>query len=330
MTRADFDVIGIGNAIVDVLSHADDAFLAANGIEKGGMTLIDTARAEDLYSRMGPGTEISGGSAANTMAGIASLGGRAAYVGKVRNDQLGEVFAHDIRASGVRYTTPFATTGAPTARCLILVTPDAQRSMNTFLGASVDLGPEDVIDSEIAASQVTYLEGYLWDPPRAKEAFLKAASIAHKAGRQVSLSLSDAFCVNRYRKEFLDLVTGHVDILFANETEILALFETSSFDEAAKAVRATGTLAVLTRGAAGASVVTRDGIVSVPAAPVAKVVDTTGAGDLFAAGFLYGHTNGRSLEESARIGAIAAAEIISHVGARPEVVLGTLIKPALG
>ena len=330
MTRADYDVIGIGNAIVDVLSHADDAFLAANGIEKGGMTLIDAERAEVLYARMGPGTEISGGSAANTMAGIASLGGRAAYVGKVRDDQLGEVFAHDIRASGVRFTTPFATSGAPTARCLILVSPDAQRSMNTFLGACVDLGPEDVIESEIASSQVTYLEGYLWDPPRAKEAFLKAARAARKAGRQVSLSLSDAFCVNRYRSEFLDLVTNHVDILFANESEILALFETADFDEAVKAVRATGTLAVLTRGAAGASVISRDGVVSVPAAPVARVVDTTGAGDLFAAGFLYGHTNGRSLEESARIGSIAAAEIISHVGARPEVVLAQLVGPKLG
>ncbi len=330
MTRADYDVIGIGNAIVDVLSHADDAFLAANGIEKGGMTLIDSERAEALYSRMGRGTEISGGSAANTMAGVASLGGRAAYVGKVRDDQLGRVFAHDIRAAGVRFATPPATSGAPTARCLILVTPDAQRSMNTFLGACIDLGPEDVIESEIAAAKVTYLEGYLWDPPRAKEAFLKAAAIAHKAGRQVSLSLSDAFCVNRYRKEFLDLVTGHVDILFANEVEILALFETSSFEAAAAAVRATGTLAVLTRGAAGASVVTRNGIITVPAAPVAQVVDTTGAGDLFAAGFLYGHTNGYSLEESARIGATASAEIISHVGARPEVVLAGLVAPKLG
>ena len=325
MTRVDYDVIGIGNAIVDVLSHADDAFLAANGIEKGGMTLIDAARAEALYSRMGPGTEISGGSAANTMAGIASLGGRAAYVGKVRNDQLGEVFAHDIRAAGVHFTTAPATSGAPTARCLIMVTPDAQRSMNTFLGACVDLGPEDVLEADIAAAKITYLEGYLWDPPRAKDAFLKAATLAHAAGRQVSLSLSDAFCVNRYRSEFLELVTKHVDILFANETEILALFETGSFDEAVKAAQATGTLAVLTRGASGASVVGRDGVIHVPAAPVAKVVDTTGAGDLFAAGFLYGYTNGRSLETSAHFGTIAAAEIISHVGARPEVALANLL-----
>ena len=325
MTRVDYDVIGIGNAIVDVLSHADDAFLAANGIEKGGMTLIDAARAEALYGRMGSGTEISGGSAANTMAGIASLGGKAAYVGKVRNDQLGEVFAHDIRAAGVHFATPPATSGAPTARCLILVTPDAQRSMNTFLGACVDLGPEDVLEADIAAAKITYLEGYLWDPPRAKEAFLNAATLAHAAGRQVSLSLSDAFCVNRYRAEFLELVTKHVDILFANETEILALFETGSFEEAVKAAKATGTLAVLTRGAAGASVVGRDGVITVPAAPVAKVVDTTGAGDLFAAGFLYGYTNGRSLEASAHIGTIAAAEIISHVGARPEAVLATLL-----
>ncbi len=330
MTRADYDVIGIGNAIVDVLSHADDAFLAANGIEKGAMTLIDTERAEALYSRMGQGTAISGGSAANTMAGIASLGGRAAYVGKVRDDQLGQVFAHDIRAAGVSFTTPAAATGAPTARCLILVTPDAQRSMNTFLGACIDLGPEDVIESEISAAKVTYLEGYLWDPPRAKQAFLKASEIAHKAGRLVSLSLSDAFCVNRYRAEFLELVKGHIDILFANEAEILALFETTSFEVAVAAVRATGTLAVLTRGAAGACVVTREETVSVQATPVAKVVDTTGAGDLFAAGFLYGHTNGYSLEESARIGAIASAEIISHVGARPQVELAGLVPPKFG
>ncbi len=330
MTRADFDVIGIGNAIVDVLSHADDAFLATNGIEKGGMTLIDTARAETLYALMGAGREVSGGSAANTMAGIASLGGRAAYIGKVRDDQLGAVFARDIRASGVRFTTNPATSGAPTARCLILVSPDAQRSMNTFLGACVDLGPEDVDESEIAAAKITYLEGYLWDPPRAKEAFLKAAAAAHRAGRQVSLSLSDAFCVNRYRKEFLDLVTSHIDILFANEAEILALFEAASFEDAVKAVRATGTLTVLTRGAAGATVVGRDGVITVPAASVAKVVDTTGAGDLFAAGFLYWYTNGRSLEDSARIGAIAAAEVISHVGARPEVALAGLLGPKLG
>jgi sugar/nucleoside kinase (ribokinase family) len=330
MTRADFDVIGIGNAIVDVVSHAEDDFLAANGIEKGAMTLIDAARAEQLYAQMGPGLEISGGSAANTMAGLASLGGAAAYVGKVRDDQLGAVFAHDIRAAGVSYTTLPTTDGAATARCLIVVTPDAQRSMNTFLGASVELGPEDIQAAEIAAAKVTYLEGYLWDPPQAKAAFRKAAALAHDAGRQVALSLSDAFCVHRHRAEFLELVTGAVDILFANETEILALFETTSFAQAVEAVRAAGTLAVLTRGAQGAVVVAADGVHAVPAEPVAQVVDTTGAGDLFAAGFLYGYTRSRPLTECARIGAIAAAEIISHVGARPAVSLASLTWERLG
>ncbi|MEI8394881.1 MAG: adenosine kinase [Rhodospirillaceae bacterium] len=325
MTRTDCDVIGIGNAIVDVISQADDGFLAANGIEKGSMTLIDAARAEDLYGRMGPGTEISGGSAANTMAGIASLGGRAAYIGKVSADQLGAVFSHDIRAAGVSFNTPPAIGGAPTARCLILVTPDAQRSMNTFLGSCVDLGPEDIDDAAISGAQVTYLEGYLWDPPRAKAAFRKAATLAHQAGRKVALSLSDAFCVHRHREEFLELVTGSVDILFANETEILAQFQTDNFNEAVQAVRATRTLAVLTRGAAGAVVVAADAIHEVPSVPVGRVVDTTGAGDLFAAGFLYGFTRGQPLPECARFGAIAAAEIISHVGARPEVALAGLI-----
>jgi sugar/nucleoside kinase (ribokinase family) len=321
MTRADCDVIGIGNAIVDVLSHADDDFLAANGIEKGAMTLIDASQAEALYGRMGPGLEISGGSAANTMAGVASLGGNAAYIGKVRADQLGAVFAHDIRAAGVRFSTAPTTTGAPTARCLILVTPDAQRSMSTFLGACVELGPEDIVEADIASAQVTYLEGYLWDPPRAKEAFRKAAAIAGGAGRKVALSLSDAFCVHRHRDEFLELVAGPVDILFANEQEILALLGSPSFDEAVRTLRGGKTLAVLTRGAAGAVVVAADGIHAVPAAPVTAVVDTTGAGDLFAAGFLYGYTHGRSFGDCARLGAIAAAEIISHVGARPQVSL---------
>ncbi len=325
MTRAECDVIGIGNAIVDVLSHADDEFLAVNGIEKGGMTLIDAARAQDLYGRMGPGLEISGGSAANTMAGIASLGGRAAYIGKVNADQLGEVFAHDIRAAGVHFATTPTLSGAPTARCLILVTPDAQRSMNTFLGACVELGPEDIAEADIVGAEITYLEGYLWDPPRAKEAFRKAARIARGAGRKVALSLSDAFCVHRHRDEFLDLIAGNVDILFANETEIQALFATDGFNSAVKALRDYKTLAVLTRGAEGAVVVSGETVMSASAAPVAKVVDTTGAGDLFAAGFLYGYTRQRSLPDCVGLGALAAAEIISHVGARPETRLADLI-----
>ena len=325
MTRADCDVIGICNAIVDVLSHADDDFLAANGIEKGAMTLIDAPRAEYLYGRMGPALEMSGGSAANTLVGLASFGGRAAYVGKVRADLLGEVFAHDIRAAGVRFATLPTTTGAPTARCLILVTPDAQRSMSTFLGASVELGPEDIVEADVTGAAVTYLEGYLWDPPRAKEAFRKAAAIAGRAGRKVALSLSDAFCVHRHRDEFLDLVAGPVDILFANEQEILALFGTPSFDDAVRTLATGRTLAVLTRGAGGAVVVAADGVHAVPALPVAAVVDTTGAGDLFAAGFLYGYTQGRPLPECARLGALAAAEIISHVGARPQASLAGLV-----
>ncbi len=325
MTRADYDVIGIGNAIVDVLSHADDAFLTANGIEKGAMTLIDAARAEELYARMEAGLEISGGSVANSMVGIASFGGRAAYIGKVRADPLGEAFARDIRAAGVRFTTQPTSTGAPTARCLILVTPDAQRSMNTYLGACVELGPEDIVEADIAGAQVTYLEGYLWDPLQAKNAFRKAASIAVQAGRKVALSLSDAFCVHRHRDEFLELVAGPVDILFANEQEILALCGTAHFDEAVSQLRNGNTLAVLTRGAEGALVVSAGGVHAVPAVPVATVVDTTGAGDLFAAGFLYGYTQGRALPDCAHLGAVAAAEIISHVGARPLVPLAELM-----
>ena len=329
MATAEFDVTGIGNAIVDVIAHADDAFLTANGIEKGAMTLIDAARAEELYGRMGPGIEVSGGSAGNTMAGIASLGGRGAYIGKVHGDQLGQVFRHDIRAAGVHFETAAGHGGAPTARCLILVTPDAQRSMNTFLGACVELGPEDIDEALIANSQVTYLEGYLWDPPRAKEAFRKAASTAHGAGRKVSLSLSDSFCVHRHHAEFLDLVEGHVDILFANEHEITALYKTDRFEDALEAVKRLGKTAALTRSEKGAVIVSGGEVVEVPAAPVARVVDTTGAGDLYAAGFLYGFTRGLSPAVCGRIGALAAAEIISHVGARPDVVLADLLPDLL-
>ncbi len=325
MAPAAFDVTGIGNAIVDVIAHADDAFLAANAVEKGAMTLIDTARAEELYGRMGPGVEMSGGSAGNTMAGIALLGGTGAYIGKVAKDQLGDVFGHDIRASGVRFDTAPLVGGAPTARCLILVTPDAQRSMNTYLGACVELGPEDIDEERIAASRVTYMEGYLWDPPRAKEAFRKAAAIAHAAGRKVSLSLSDSFCVHRHHAEFRDLVENHVDILFANEHEIGALYGTDRFDDALAAVRALGKVAALTRSEKGAVIVSGGSVVEVPAEPVDRVVDTTGAGDLYAAGFLYGFTRDLAPAVCGRLGAIAAAEIISHVGARPEADLRELV-----
>jgi len=331
MANANLDVVGIGNAIVDVISRTDDAFLATHGLVKGAMTLIDAPRAEALYAAMGPGTEISGGSAANTMVGVAALGARAGYIGKVRADQLGDVFRHDVRAAGVTFATPPARSGPPTARCLVFVTPDAQRTMQTFLGACVDLGPDDVDDATVAGAGVTYLEGYLWDKPAAKEAFRKAMKIAHDAGRKVALTLSDPFCVERHRAEFRDLVDNHVDILFANEAEIESLYETDGFDAALEAARAKpGRINVLTRSAKGSVIAANGEIHRVPAEPIDKVVDTTGAGDLFAAGFLSGLAHGRDLAACGRIGAIAAAEVISHIGARPETSLKQLVKARLG
>jgi sugar/nucleoside kinase (ribokinase family) len=328
MADAMIDVTGIGNAIVDVLAHADDAFLAAQGLTKGTMALVDEARARELYASMGQCVEISGGSAANTIAGVASLGGRGAYVGKVSDDQLGEVFTHDIRAVGVSFDTEPARGGASTARCLILVTADAQRTMNTFLGACRELGPGDIDPSVIERSKVTYMEGYLWDPPAAKEAFLKASRIARQAGRKTSLSLSDPFCVERHRGEFLELIGAHVDILFANEREICALYEVERLADAIAAVRGRCEIAVVTRSEHGSLVLAGDETYEVAAEPVAKVVDTTGAGDLFAAGFLFGYTHGRALAECARLGSICAAEVISHFGARPETSLQTLVARA--
>jgi sugar/nucleoside kinase (ribokinase family) len=310
------NVLGVGNAIVDVLAETDDAFLAAQGIAKGGMTLIDTARANALYAAMPAGIEASGGSAANTMAGIASLGGACAYIGKVANDQLGEVFAHDIRAIGVDFRTPPLTGGEPTARCLILITPDAQRSMNTFLGASSYLDEADLDADLIRAAQVTYLEGYLFDRPEAKAAFFSAARIAHGAGRKVALTLSDTFCVARHHAEFTELV-GHVDILFANEGEAAALTGESDFAASVSALAAKCPIVCVTHGPQG-SVIAADGRVhTIAAAPVTQLVDTTGAGDLYAAGVLYGITAGLDLAEAGRIGSIAAAEVIGHVGPRP-------------
>ena len=322
---ARFDVVGIGNAILDVLAHADDAFLDRHKLAKGAMTLIDAAAAETLYAAMGPGLECSGGSAANTIAALASLGGAGAFVGKVRDDQLGQVFAHDIRALGVAYDTAPATKGAPTARCLIFVTPDAQRTMQTYLGASVGLGPDDIDPKRIAEAKVTYLEGYLWDPPAAKDAFRKAAKAANDARRLVALSLSDPFCVDRHRADFIDLVERHVDLLFANEEEIKSLYQVSTFDEALQKVRGHCQVAALTRSARGAVVIAGDEVHVIDARPAVKVVDTTGAGDAFAAGFLYGFTHGFDLARAARAGAVAAAEVISHVGARPEIPLKDLI-----
>jgi len=325
VAQSDIDVVGIGNAIVDVLSHAEDDFLAAHGLPKGLMTLIDAERADALYGAMGPGLEMSGGSAANTVAGLASLGGRGAFIGKVRDDQLGAVFRHDITAAGVRFDTAAAADSAPTARCLILVTPDAQRTMNTYLGACVELGPDDIDSETIESAQITYLEGYLWDPPGAKAAFRKAVDIAHGAGRKVALSLSDPFCVDRYRDEFLDLVEHGVDILFANEDELKSLYRVDSFDDGLQHIRGHCEVAALTRSEKGSVIVSGDAVHVIDAAPVDKVVDSTGAGDLYAAGVLYGLTHGLDLHECGRLGGLAAAEVISHFGARPETALKDLL-----
>jgi sugar/nucleoside kinase (ribokinase family) len=320
-----YHVLGIGNAIVDVLSHAEDAFITDNRLDKGIMRLIEADEATALYAKMGPGVEISGGSAANTIVGVASLGGKGAFIGKVCDDQLGEVFRHDIRAAGVAFDSKPVAGDPPTARCLILVTPDAQRTMNTFLGAAVELTPDDVDPALVANAEITYLEGYLWDKPTAKEAFVKAAGLAHDAGRKVSLTLSDPFCVDRHRDSFRDLIDGHVDILFANEAEILSLYQVDTLDKALEAVRGECDLAVVTRSEKGSVVLEGANVYEVPAEPIAKVEDTTGAGDLFAAGFLHGVAEGRHPAECARRGAIAAAEIISHFGARPETGLAELV-----
>ena len=330
MADAPFDVVGVGNAIVDVIAQTDETDLARLDLNKGTMTLIDDAQAEWLYSEMNAGMETSGGSAANTLAGIASLGGRGAYIGKVRDDQLGEVFSHDIKAVGVDYPMRPAAEGPSTARCLIFVTPDADRTMQTYLGVSVMLGPEDIDPEKVGGAQITYLEGYLFDRDEAKEAFVKAAELAHAAGRRVALTLSDPFCVDRHRASFQQLVEGHVDIVFANHDEITSLYETDSFDEAVGKLVGKVDIAAITRGADGSVIVTPDEVVEVAAEPVEKVVDTTGAGDLYAAGVLHGLTQGYELAVAGRIGSICAAEVISHYGARPEVSLQDLVKEKLG
>ena len=324
---ARFDVLGIGNAIVDVLARTDDDFLLAHGMRKGGMALIDEARAQAIYDAMGPAVEISGGSAANTVVGVAGFGSRAAFVGKLKADELGRTFNHDIRAAGVTFATPPAGDGPSTGRCYVLVTPDGERTMNTYLGAAQDLHPRDVDDAMVAASAITYLEGYLWDPKHAKEAFLKAAKIAHAGGRKVALSLSDAFCVDRWRDEFLQLMrSGTLDLIFANEAELHSLYQTSDFDGAIAALRADIGAAVVTRSEKGCLVLGPDGIEAVPAFPVDRVVDTTGAGDLFAAGFLTGLARGADDRICGRLGALAAAEVIQHLGARPETSLRQLAR----
>ena len=321
-----FDVCGIGNAIVDIIGRCDDAFLAAHGAAKGHMQLVDADTVATLYDAMGPAVEISGGSGANTMVGIASFGGKAAFIGKVGRDDFGGIFAHDIKAAGVAYDTTPSDSGTPTARSLILVTPDGERTMNTFLGVSPELGSGEIDQKLIADSAVTYLEGYLFDRDEAKAAFAEAAGYAKAAGRKVALTLSDGFCVDRHRDSFLQLIKNDIDILFANEDEITSLYSTQSFDDAARQVGEDTQLAVLTRSAKGSTVISGAERTTVDAAPVAEVVDTTGAGDLYAAGFLYGHTRGLDHATSARLGSIAAAEIISHVGARPETNLAELAK----
>ncbi len=319
-----YDVAAIGNAIVDVIAPSSDDFLADEGLPKGGMMLIDEARAEQLYGRMAAGIEASGGSAANSMAGVASLGGRAAYVGKVAADSLGQVFAHDIGAIGVTYDTPPLASGAATARCLINVTPDGQRTMATFLGASVHLTPDDVDMALIEGAKITYLEGYLFDPPQARRAFAKAAGLARASGRLIALSLSDAFVVDRHREALLGFIDSEVDVLLANESELTSLFQTDDFDAAARALRGRARLAAITRGEKGSVVLAGDEILSVDPAPVEKVVDTTGAGDQYAAGFLLGLATGRPLAICGRLGSLAAAEVISHYGPRPQVSLKDL------
>jgi sugar/nucleoside kinase (ribokinase family) len=327
MQNASIDVLAIGNAIVDVIARTDEAFLARENVHKGAMQLIDEARAEHLYAAMGPTTVISGGSGANTAVGVASLGARAAFIGKVRDDELGRLYGHDLRSIGVRFDVPSATEGPATARSFILVTPDGERTMNTYLGACQNLTPEDVDPHTVRAARYVYLEGYLWDPPEAKRAFRKAVAIAHEAGNAVALTLSDPFCVDRYRDEFLGLMRdGSLDILFANIHELRSLYQTGDDATALAALRQEGVVAVVTRSAEGALVVTREETRAVPAFPVERLVDTTGAGDLFAAGFLAGLSRDLDHIGCARLGALAAAEVIQHIGARPQRSLAELAR----
>jgi sugar/nucleoside kinase (ribokinase family) len=320
------DVLTIGNAIVDVIAKVDDEFIAREKLVKGSMNLIDEQRAETLYAHMGPATEISGGSAGNTAAGVASFGGRAAYFGKVRNDQLGGIFRHDMRAIGVKFDTLAASEGPATARSFILVTPDGERTMNTYLGACVNLDESDVDAEVVKAAAVTYMEGYLYDKPAAMAAFRAAAKISQGAGKLTSITLSDSFCVERHRDDFLDLIRNSINIVFANETEIKAMYKTQSFSGAIDAARKDCPIVVVTRSEKGSVIVKGQDTIEVPAHPVKSVVDVTGAGDLYAAGFLFGYTAGKPLAHCARLGHLAAAEVISHVGARPEVNLAAFAK----
>jgi len=321
-----FDVIGIGNAIVDIIGRCDDAFLERHEAPKGHMRLVDADAISALYDNMGPAIEASGGSAANTLVGVSSFGGRSAFIGKVADDEFGRIFAHDIRAAKVAFESTPVGGKAPTSRSLILVTPDGERTMNTFLGISTDLDDGEVDADLIKASQIVYLEGYLFDQPEAKAAFRQAVEIARSAGRKVALTLSDGFCVDRHRAEFLELIRGGVDILFANESEITSLYETEDFAEAANRTAADTELAALTRSAKGSLILSGPDRIEIPASPIEQLVDTTGAGDLYAAGFLHGISAGRSLSDAGHLGSLAAAEVISHMGARPETPLAELAK----
>lgn len=324
------DVVGIGNAIVDVLVQSDDAFLARHGLSMGAMTLVDQARAEELYAACGPGLETSGGSAANTLAGLAQLGGRAGFIGRVRDDQLGRIFSHDITAVGARFETPAARSGPSTARCLILVTPDAQRTMATYLGASVQLDPRDLNLSMLRRARILYLEGYLWDSPEAKKAFVAAAEAMRAAGGEVALSLSDGFCVERHRKSFLELVDGHVDLLFANEAEITSLYQCERFDKALDHVRGRCRIAALTRSEQGSLVVTADSLCTIPAYRLGPLLDTTGAGDLYAGGFLWAYSRGEPLGRCGHVGSLCAGQVVTQLGPRSQIPLRHLVQEHLG
>lgn len=325
MAEQKFDVLTIGNAIVDVLAHAEEDFLVGEGLVKGSMRLIDGAEADRLYGHMGPAQLISGGCAGNTAAGVASFGGRAAFIGKVADDELGRFFRHDMQALGIHFPTANLEDGAPTARSMILITPDGERTMNTYLGACQELTPDDIDCATVEGAAITYLEGYLWDPPKAKEAFRQAMRVAHAAGRRVAITLSDSFCVDRFRDEFIDLMrTGALDIVFANQHEVLALYQTSDFETAVDCLERDVPLAVVTTGPEGSIAIEAGRRTKIPAARVERIVDLTGAGDLYASGFLYGLARGFPLDMCGRLGSLAAAEVISHVGARPQASLRQL------
>lgn len=324
MVQPLYDVVGLGSAIVDIIARCDDAFITAQGLEKGTMRLIDAQEAARLYAEMATAVEVSGGTVPNSCVGVASFGGNAAFMGKIANDQFGEIFTHDLRAAGVSFDAKPVEGSAPTARCLILVTPDGERTMNTHLGAAAELSTREVDAELIGASKTLYLEGYSFDGPPAKAAFHEAAKIARAAKTTVALTLSDPFCVERHRQSFHDFITSGVDLLFANERELLTLYETGDLNEACTRLRGDCALAAVTRGGQGSLIVTPGQIIEIEAEPVARVVDTTGAGDLFAAGFLFGYARGLDLRVCGRLASIAAAEVISHIGPRPETPLAVL------